>query len=91
MGCRRSNGSILYDHVRDRISAIDKETVVSDLSRTQAEINQQILEIIKNIHRVETLHQKNIHRVETLHQEMLSELRDRLRIVEDLITSKEQG
>ena len=52
---------------------------MSDLSRTQAEINQHILEIIKNIHRVETLH-----------QEMLSEFRERLRRVEDLITSKEQ-
>lgn len=79
MGCWRSNGSILYDHVRDRISATDKETVVSDSPTTQAEINQQILEIIKNIHRVETLH-----------QEMLSEFRERLRRVEDLITSKEQ-
>ena len=78
MGCWRSNGSILYDHVRDRISAIDKEAVVSVFPPTQAEINQQILEIIKNIHRVEILH-----------QEMLSELRDRLHRVEDLITSKE--
>ena len=78
MGCWRSNGSILYDHVRDRISAIDKEAVVSDPSPTQAEINQHILEIIKNIHRVETLH-----------QEILSEFRERLRRVEDLIISKE--
>lgn len=74
MGCWRSNGSSLYDHVRDRISAIDKETVVSNFSPTQSEINQQILEIIKNMQRVETLH-----------QEMLSEFRERLRRVEDLI------
>ena len=30
MGRWRSNGSILYDHVRDRIGTIDKEEVVSN-------------------------------------------------------------